>query len=850
MSHEGSDMPEKAQVVVAGLDIGPNDLTKAAGTLLWADNVVHRRNGTLEPLEDPQLMADVDAPPVGKQVLSVFADWQAPFFAAVEASDDSPKLRFSDESAAYDTLTLGDAQKELRFSAGRTFAAESNGRFLVTGAIVGPTIAVDDQPPAIVAAPHLHSLPRPAGLTPPVSIVVESAPPALLSGYTPIIQPGDLYSYCAVFRRELSGAQVTSPPSVKARNFASATTAVPNIVIGWGDEQDVRIGDKVVLFRTKKATSADAINDTYYKVKEIVLNSTDVAVSVVFTYDQLADDELGEELYTNPGQQGSLQANLPPPLSRSVTAFKDTTFYVSSKTAPAVSLTLSGKFDSATSTKFGTYTFPGTASGFTITPSSSSELANVSVGQKVSMVGSSLTAAARVVSVGPSSFTLNEQPFAGGLASVTVEDVLLVEALRGNTVVRQGEFTAEPFGDFFTAAKQFQNLKVELNRPVVQQGEQDGQTVNFSALLPGYYDSLRVTVTNAQNWNITEAADGTGTVTSPSTTAKNLLWFSKAGEPEHVPPVNYLQVGSGECYRAVALENSVVVFCSDGIFRVNGSGNQWAVSQISKTDVLMHPDAVDVFENIAWAWVEHGLAAVTEQAVDVVSEDAIGPAVEAATLSASFRDYLRQSFGTFVRVDRINHEVRWQMSNPSTNEVAFSYIFNVRTKMWTQIRPFSDAEKAWAGSYSPTHRAFIEGRSDGYYLQEPGFYRQSTIVYNPFTSPQAGLVKEWVDLNWFIDNLESTDGQPLVIHFLYGGDTSFNLESRAELDLERARPVNTLTLEPADMRRAFSAHSLVPRRAGRSVELVAGLDMPGNCYYQLKGSALQLRPASKTIKRQ
>ena len=844
-------MPEKAQVVVAGLDVGPNDLTKAAGTLLWADNVVHRRNGTLEPLEEPQLMADVDAPPAGKQVLSVFADWQAPFFAAVEASDDSPKLRFSDESTAYDTLTLGTAQKELRFTAGRTFAAESNGRFLVTGAIVGPTIAVDDQPPAIVGAPHLHSLPRPAGITPPVSISVTSAGSGA-NGLTPIIQTGDLYSYCVVFRRTVTSGQITSAPSVKVRNVSFVTSGgvVPDVRASWGSEQDVRSGDQVVFFRTKKATSADAINDTYYKVKEFTLRAGDVNAGFVYFYDQLADDELGEELYTNPGQQGSLQANLPPPLSRSVTTFKDTTFYVSSKTAPAVSLTLSGKFDSTTSTKFGTYTFPGTSSGFTITPSSSSELANVSVGQKVYMSASSLTSAARVTAVGPSSFTVNEQPFTSGTQSVTTEDVLLVEALRGNTVVRQGEFTAEPFGDFFTAAKQFQNLKVELNRPVVQQGEQDGQTVNFSALLPGYYDSLRVTATNAKNWNITEAAGRSGTVTSPSTTAKNLLWFSKAGEPEHVPPVNYLQVGSGECYRAVALENSVVVFCSDGIFRVNGSGNQWAVSQISKTDVLMHPDAVDVFENIAWAWVEHGLAAVTEQAVDVVSEDAIGPAVEAATLSASFRDYLRQSFGTFVRVDRINHEVRWQMSNPVSNEVAFSYIFNVRTKMWTQIRPFSDAEKAWSGSYSPTHRAFIEGRSDGYYLQEPGFYRQSTIVYNPFTSPQAGLVKEWVDLNWFIDNLESTDGQPLVIHFLYGGDTSFNLESRTELDLERARPVNTLTLEPADMRRAFSTHSLVPRRAGRSVELVTGLDMPGNCYYQLKGSALQFRPASKSIKRQ
>ncbi len=849
MSHEGSDMPDKAQVAVAGLDTGPNDIAKPEGTFLWADNVVHRRNGILEPLEDPQPYPDV-VQPAGRKVLSVFADWDAPFFAAIEEplTEFGPVLRFSDEIGIRDSLDFGYVQHELVMRPAASRAVMSNGRMLISGMEVGPTLAADVRAPVIFAAPWVRSEVRPAGISPPVGLFVATNPHTNTT-QDPPLQIGECVSYTVVLRRSAGFFQITSAPSIKMRTEVVSVASDVQVVASWHGSQDVKLNDEVIVFRTKPATSPDAINDTYYKVASMVLTATDLINGFAAIRDQLPPLDIAEELYTNSGIQGSLAANFHPPASKDVTTFKDTTWYLESSPNPVVSLTLNGFFNGIAGQALGGHSFAATVVGSVVTPSNVASMVNVGVGQRVDGVG--FTPAARVVSTGPTSFTVNENLGASG--TVSVSDIVRIEAVRGNTVVDSADILIG-FGSFDTVLTQVRdnifNVRLELDRPVEDHSQIENPTFLFSAMVPGFYTALRVTVPVAARWNIKANADGTGTAESASRRQQNLAWFSKTSEPEHVPPVNYLAIGSGECYRLVPTENSILAFCSDGIFRITGAGNQWSVSQISKTDVLMHPDAVDVFENVAWAWVEHGLAVVTEQSVEVISEDAIGPSLEAAVQGASFFSYLRQTWGTFVRVDRINHEVRFQCANALSGEVAFSYIFNVRTKMWTQVRAEDDAHKTWSGGYSRTRRAFIEGRSAAYTLQEPGFYRPSTIVYNVFTSPTAAYTKEWVDVNWFLDMLESTDGNPVTLHYMYGGAEVRGLETRALLDLERVRPSNSLTLEAADTRRAFAAHSLVPRRAGRSPELVIGLEMPGNCYYQMKGAAVQHRAASKVIKRQ
>lgn len=865
MSHdvsEADNMVEKVQIPVNGLHIGPNDITKPAGTFLWADNVVHRRNGVLEPLEEPQPYAGVIQPSSITDVVDVYADWDAPFFAAFEADGGLVKLRFSDTVAAWNNVSVGNGTQALRFYPGRTRGTYSRRRFLFSGGfqpgsfenVLSPVVAVDDFPKENEFQTHTHGDPRFAGVAPPTSVKATVLATTTLD--SAVVFANEYVAYCVVLRRKTSDAYITSAPSVKVRTPEVSLPRYVRVDISWGTGYDVKLGDELVVFRTRKATATpDALNDTYYRAGSVKVESSHITAGGVSWEDQVPETGLGEELYTNPGAQGSLAANLPPPASRGIETFKATTFYLVDRTTPAVALTLGGNYNGL-DPAFGSRNIAVTVSGSTLTPSSPADLRAVGVGQKVSIVGSSLTAAARVATIGPSSFTLTENPGVSGAQTAFVTDTITVEAFREGAlkatteVVASQSFIDAMLSDVKTGG--VRGLKMEMDVPGVNLGGGDvvvTPTFLFSSTIPGLYDELKVTVPVGRRWDATVQPNGTGVATSSQTHPKNLIAFSKTDEPEHVPPVNYLSVGTGTCYRMAALENSLLVFCSDGIYRVTGAGNQWSINQISKTDILMHPNAVDVFENIAWAWVEHGLAAATEQGVEVISEDAIGPDLETATRSYSSLDDLRRTWGTHVKVDRINREVRFQCTNPYTAQWAFSYIFNVRTKMWTQIRPNNGLERGWSGGYSRTKRAFIEGRSGGYYLAEPGFYRASAIVYNVMTEPSSAFLKEFVDMNWFVDFLESTDGQPVDIHFLYGGADSGGLETRTQLDLEKARPVNHLVLEAADTGRAFAAHSLVPRRAGRSTELVAGIQFTANAYYQLKGAALKYRNASNIVKR-
>lgn len=864
MSHVGSDMPDKAQVAVAGLDIGPNDIAKPEGTFLWADNVVHRRNGVLEPLEDPQPYPGLTPATPTTDVVMLQADWETPFVVSVESEFGTHRLRISDQPAI-NNLSMGSVTTPLRMRPGETRAVLANDRILVSGASNLGVLAFDHTPPRSDSDPYLHSLIRVAG-APQLAYIT----PVLIGAGTgaATIEDGKFAAYTAVVRRQVgNGQSVTSAPCHSV--VVTPVSGVPNnvtVFVNWDDRSDVRAGDKVLLFRTRDQDSEAGVGDRYYLAAERTVQSTDLPFKQIQILDKASSLHLGEELYTNVGRQGSLQINSRPPAAKDVVTFKGTTFYLSASRNPALSMQLKGQLTWGVgyvpaSTGWGMRSASVTwSSGNTLTTSSPTAANGIAVGQTFSTPQLNTSGGVfTITSVGANSFTFSPTPDSGTAGSFTLDiaDTMRLRAFKNGTqTVDEVISFNSSFISYFGGVGGIGDLRAFMSpAPLIGGGLALGAgRVEAPALqiigLHETYDRLEATVTNGDRWGLSVDSNRQGTVESVSDTRENLLYFSKTDEPEHVPPVNYIAVGTGTVWRVVSTENALIAFASDGIFRITGVGNQWSVNQISKTDVLMHPDAVDVFENSAWVWVEHGLAVVTEQAVEVISEDAIGPALEAAVQGMGFRDYLRMTWGTFVRVDRINHEVRFQCTNPATAEIAFSYIFNVRTKMWTQVRNTAGADRTWSGSYSRLKRAFIEGRSAAYTIQEPGFYRPSTIVYNVFTSPTAAYTKEWVDVNWFLDMLESTDGNPVTMHYMYGGAEVRGLETRALLDLERVRPSNSLTLEAADTRRAFAAHSLVPRRAGRSPELVIGLEMPGNCYYQMKGAAVQHRAASKVIKRQ
>jgi hypothetical protein len=65
----------------------------------------------------------------------------------------------------------------------------------------------------------------------------------------------------------------------------------------------------------------------------------------------------------------------------------------------------------------------------------------------------------------------------------------------------------------------------------------------------------------------------TDTITSDNESREARLYRSKFEEPDHVPILNYDDVGSADKagYRIIALKDSLIILKEDGIWRLSGA---------------------------------------------------------------------------------------------------------------------------------------------------------------------------------------------------------------------------------------------------------------------------------------
>lgn len=151
-----------------------------------------------------------------------------------------------------------------------------------------------------------------------------------------------------------------------------------------------------------------------------------------------------------------------------------------------------------------------------------------------------------------------------------------------------------------------------------------GGAVN-SAQIPG---TTTITTTAPAG---TFAPAGTLTTTEPS--KPNFLYFSKPNQPEAVPDINYVRVGSpSSAFAGMAhVRDSLFIFKTEGLFRVTGTtGNDIRVELFDET-VKSYPwqyRTIASGGNQIFAMCSQGIVSVTESGVNIVSrqiDDLIAP---------------------------------------------------------------------------------------------------------------------------------------------------------------------------------------------------------------------------------
>jgi len=172
------------------------------------------------------------------------------------------------------------------------------------------------------------------------------------------------------------------------------------------------------------------------------------------------------------------------------------------------------------------------------------------------------------------------------------------------------------------------------------------------------------------------------TVQSSSAQKKNRAYISKAGQPESVPLLSFVDVGSAddEIVRVLALQDAVYYLKEDGVYRMTGtSRSNFDVSEFDRTAVIKGEETAVVLNNQIWCYSTQGVISISTSGVQVVSRP-----IEDDLLSISsdlFSDFETIAFGVAYETER-----QYQLWVPTATTDTYAtqaHIYNTFTAAWT-----------------------------------------------------------------------------------------------------------------------------------------------------------------------
>lgn len=169
---------------------------------------------------------------------------------------------------------------------------------------------------------------------------------------------------------------------------------------------------------------------------------------------------------------------------------------------------------------------------------------------------------------------------------------------------------------------------------------------------------------------------------SEDSAAENALYISKQDQPESVPLSNVVFVGSSDApiLRIVALRESLFIFKTDGVFRLNGNDvTNFSVNLFDGTSILKVPDSVAVLTNEIYYFGNQGIAKLSEVGNTVIStpiQDKFLPLISTAPNLAP------ASFGVAYETDR--SYMIWTLVSKTDTVAQIAYRFNVETNTWVE----------------------------------------------------------------------------------------------------------------------------------------------------------------------
>lgn len=458
---------------------------------------------------------------------------------------------------------------------------------------------------------------------------------------------------------DANGNVIEGNPSMATYISNNGGTAV-NVAVTFTIPAVVTTSYMYRIYRTIQTNSLAIVpGDTFQLAYQANPTAGEITAKAVTVTDTTPDELLGTTLYTSPSQQGEFQTNDAPPLAHDLCQFLGMMLYANCSTIQQFYVTLIST---------------GAPNG-------------IQLNDTISLVGTSTYV---YTAKAANNFVLQQFAFTtAGTVSANIDTTArnLVAAI--NQDATNTEFYAYYVSGFNQLPGQIIIKARNLSHAVFYAISSRGTA--FSPALP---------------------SSGT-TYASSNNQVLNGIYVSKVNQPEAVPTVNLIFVGSGDqsIYRIYALRDAVIAESAGGVFRITGSSpSSLAVTPFDNTVIQYGIDTGQTLNNSVYSNTTQGIISVTESGSQIMSRNIEGEILRLSA-PALYTNFTAQAFAVPYESDR--KFIYCLPAETTDTGATLQYVYNWITQSWTN----------WdlavtAGVVNPADNLLYMAGADGQVLQE------------------------------------------------------------------------------------------------------------------------------------
>jgi hypothetical protein len=280
-----------------------------------------------------------------------------------------------------------------------------------------------------------------------------------------------------------------------------------------------------------------------------------------------------------------------------------------------------------------------------------------------------------------------------------------------------------------------------------------GITITLRPQRSGIVKALTLRATNGANYSPVLPDINQTVKTITQTERPNVLRWSRSNQPEAVPSPNEAFIGGGQIIRLLPTTDCLWILCTDGAYRLSGSGGVWRADLVDQSFVPIGPDACCVLNDVVYAYTPRGLAALSGTQTTLLTKGVLDAQFPVQGFSAENRIHLWPNTA--------NEEILAVFEGATLGSTSTVYVYSTLYQQWSEYKP-ADRRIMSCAMFQPSNPAEAAypifgtydasiGAGQAYvrsWRPDAGNLLTGFVDLQPFYAGDPLVQKRWIDATW------------------------------------------------------------------------------------------------------